>query len=249
MAFRGLQSETVAVPGHGGDRAEAYYAHPTGHGPFPGIVIIHHFPGWDEWTCEVARKFAHHGFAAVAPSLYFRLGDGNDPAIVTQARAEGGMPDDQAVGDITGAANFLRAQPHGNGKVGVIGFCSGGRHALLCACNIPTLNAAVDCWGGNVVVEDKSRLTARQPKAVLDMVADLHCPLLGLFGNEDTNPSRADVNRLEQELKRHGKSYEFHRYDGAGHAFNAWYRPNYRQEQAQDGWARTLDFFARHLGE
>jgi carboxymethylenebutenolidase len=246
MTFRAIQAETVAFPAHDGDRGEAYFGRPTGSGPFPGVVVIHHFPGWDEWICEVVRKFAHHGFAAIAPSLYFRLGDGNDPAVVAQARAEGGMPDDQVVGDVAGAAAFLRAQPHANGKVGVIGFCSGGRHALLCGCRVPNLDAVVDCWGGNVVVP-ADKLTARQPVAVLDMVPDLGAPLLGLFGNDDTNPSPADVDRLEQALKRAGKAYEFHRYDGAGHAFNAWYRPNYRPEQAQDGWAKVLGFLGRCL--
>jgi carboxymethylenebutenolidase len=246
MGFRNLQAGTVAFDGHNGTRSEAYYAHPTGPGPFPGVVVIHHFPGWDEWTAEVARKFAHHGYAAIAPNLYVRLGDGGDSAIVAQARAEGGMPDDQVVGDVAGAAVYLRAQPHANGKVGVIGFCSGGRHALLCACKLRELNAAVDCWGGNVVV-DKSKLTARQPVAVIDLLEGLSGPLLGLFGNEDPNPSPADVDRTEAELKRLDKSYDFHRYDGAGHAFFAWYRENYRQQQAQDGWDKVLGFFNRHL--
>ncbi len=76
MAFRGIQAETVSFQGFNRDQGEAYYAQPTGAGRFPGVVVIHHFPGWDEWTTEVARKFAHHGYIAIAPSLYFRLGDG-----------------------------------------------------------------------------------------------------------------------------------------------------------------------------
>ncbi len=75
MAFRNIQAGMATYRGHGGDRGDAYYAHPTNAGPHPGVVVIHHMPGWDEWTCEVARKFAHHGYAAVAPSLYFRVGD------------------------------------------------------------------------------------------------------------------------------------------------------------------------------
>jgi carboxymethylenebutenolidase len=249
MAFRALQAEVVRFTGHDGDQGEAYFARPMGEGPFPGVVVIHHFPGWDEWTTEVARKFAHHGFTAIAPSLYFRLGSGEDPAIVAQARAEGGMPDDQVVGDVAGAAGFLRAQPHSNGKVGIIGFCSGGRHAYLAACRLPTLNAAVNCWGGNVVVDDPERLTARTPVAPIDLTEGIRCPVLGLFGNEDANPSPEHVNKTEAALKRHGKTYEFHRYDGAGHAFFAWYRPLYRVEQAMDGWEKVLTFFNRHLSE
>jgi carboxymethylenebutenolidase len=204
-------------------------------------------PGWDEWTCEVARKFAHHGFAAIAPNLYFRMGDGADPAIVARARAEGGMPDDQVMGDVASCADLLRAQPHGNGKVGVVGFCSGGRHAFLAGCRIATLDAAVDCWGGNVIVEDPATLTARQPVAPIDLAESLNCPLLGVFGNEDSNPSPEHVDQLDHTLHQFGKRYAFHRYDGAGHAFNAWYRPQYRPEQAQDAWAKTLAFLDTHL--
>jgi carboxymethylenebutenolidase len=247
MAFRGIQAEMVSFQGFNRDRGEAYYAHPTGAGQFPGVVVIHHFPGWDEWTTEVARKFAHHGYAAIAPNLYFRLGDGALEEVVARARAAGGMPDDQVIGDITGANEFLRTQGNSNGKVGVIGFCSGGRQAYLAACRIANIDAAVDCWGGNVVVDDSSKLPSTQPVAPIDLTEGIRCPLLGLFGNEDSNPSPAHVNRTEAALRRFGKDYEFHRYDGAGHAFFAWYRPNYRPEQAQDGWQKVLAFFAKHL--
>jgi carboxymethylenebutenolidase len=143
----------------------------------------------------------------------------------------------------------LRSQPHASGKVGVIGFCSGGRQTYLVACKLSHLvQAAVDCWGGNVVVDDKSRLTKAQPVAPVDLTEGINCPLLGLFGNEDPNPTADQVNRTEAELKRLGKDYEFHRYDGAGHAFFAHYRPNYRPEPAVDGWHKVFNFFHRHLG-
>jgi carboxymethylenebutenolidase len=152
MAFRNIQAEMETYHGHNGDRGESYYARPAGAGPFPGVVVIHHMPGWDEWTCEVARRFAHHGYAAVAPSLYFRVGDGAREEVVTKIR-EGGVADEQMLGDVTGAIEFLRSQPHTNGKVGVVGFCSGRRHAYLVACKLSHLiQAAVDCWGGNVIV-------------------------------------------------------------------------------------------------
>src|SRR6266576_3865631 len=160
---------------------------PTNAGPHPGVVVIHHMPGWDEWTCEVARKFAHHGYAAIAPSLYFRVGDGADEAVVAKVREAGGVPDEQMLGEVTGAIDFLRSQPHASSKVGVIGFCPGGRQTYLVACKLSHLvQAAVDCWGGNVVVDDKSRLTAKQPVAPIDLTEGINCPLLGLFGNEDT---------------------------------------------------------------
>ena len=151
------------------------------------------------------------------------------------------------MGDVAGAAAFLRAQSHSNGKVGVIGFCSGGRQAYLAACRVGNLDAVVDCWGGSVVVSDPSKLPSTQPVAPIELTERIRCPLLGLFGSEDTNPSPDDVNRIEAALKRFGKSYEFHRYEGAGHAFFAWYRPNYRPEQAQDGWKKVFAFFEKYL--
>jgi carboxymethylenebutenolidase len=130
---RGRDGDLPRAWRHGGDRGDAYYAHPTNAGPHPGVVVIHHMPGWDEWTCKVARKFAHHGYATIAPSLYFRVGDGADDAVVARAREAGGVADDPMLGDVTGAIDFLRSQPHASGKVGVIGFCSGGRQAYLAA--------------------------------------------------------------------------------------------------------------------
>lgn len=202
MAFRGIHAEMVSFQGFNRDLGEAYYAYPTGSGRFPGVVVIHHFPGWDEWTTEVARKFAHHGYAAIAPNLYFRLGDGASEEVVARARAAGGMPDDQVIDDLTGAVEFLRAQRNSNGKVAVIGFCSGGRQAYLAACRIARIDAAVDCWGGNVVVDDPSKLPSTQPVAPIDVTGAIRCPLLGLFGNEDSNPSPDHVNRTEAALKR-----------------------------------------------
>ncbi len=249
MAFRNIQTEMVTYIGHNRDKGEAYYARPSGNGPFPGVVVIHHMPGWDEWTCEVARKFAHHGYAAVAPSLYFRVGDGADEAVVAKVRGDGGNPDEQIVGDVAGAIAFLREQSHASGKVGVIGFCSGGRETYLCACRLGnSIDAAIDCWGGNVVVA-RENLTPKKPVAPIDLTAGIQCPIMGLFGNEDGNPTPDHVNQTEAALRQHGKNYEFHRYDGAGHAFFAHYRPNYRVEQAVDGWNKVFAFFGKHLAK
>ena len=132
--IQALIAETVTFQGHNGDKGEAYYARPSAAGKFPGVVSIHHMPGWDEWIIETTRKFAHHGFATIAPHLYFREGPGSPDDVGARVRAAGGVPDDQVVGDAKGAAAYLRAQPNSNGKVGVIGFCSGGRHAFLVAC-------------------------------------------------------------------------------------------------------------------
>jgi len=247
MAYQGQQSEMVSFKGHNGDTAEAYYARPSRSGKFPGIVVIHHLPGWDEWIIEVARKFAHHGYAAIAPHLYFRDGPGSPDDVGARVRAAGGVADAQVVGDVGGAMAFLRAQPNSNGKVGLIGFCSGGRHAYLCACSLPGVDAIVDCWGGNVIVYDKKDLDAKKPIAPIDMTAKLTAPLIGIFGNDDKNPDPKQVNETEETLKKLGKSYEFHRYDGAGHAFFNAARVAYRPEQAADGWSKVFAFLERHL--
>jgi carboxymethylenebutenolidase len=247
MAYQGLVAEEVFFRGHNGDRGEAYFARPSRAGRFPGVVVIHHMPGWDEWITEVVRKFAHHGFLAISPHLYFREGPGSPDDVGARVRAAGGVADDQVVGDAAGALAFLRAQPNSNGKAGVIGFCSGGRHAYLIACRLSDVDAVVDCWGGNVIVDDPKLLNAKRPVAPIDFTEQLTCPLLGLFGNDDENPTADQVNRTEAELKRLGKNYEFHRYDGAGHAFFNTTRVAYRAEQAADGWRKVFAFLNRHL--
>lgn len=248
MSYRSQQEEMVSFKGHNGDQGEAYYARPSGPGKFPGIIVIMHLPGWDEWIIEVTRKFAHHGYAAIAPHLYFRDGPGTPDDIGAKVRAAGGVADAQVVGDAAGCVAYLRAQSHSNGKVGVIGFCSGGRHAYLIACSVPGIDALVDCWGGNVVVDDPKQLNAKRPVAPIDLTEKMTCPVLGLFGNDDKNPNRDHVNKTEEVLKKLGKNYEFHRYDGCGHAFFNWSRVSYRPEQALDGWSKVFAFYNKYLG-
>jgi carboxymethylenebutenolidase len=162
-------------------------------------------------------------------------------------RAMGGVSDEQAMGDIAAGAEFLRTQATSNGKVGCIGFCSGGRHAYLAAALVPGMDAAFDCWGGGVIVTDPKHLSPQRPVAPIDYTARIACPLLGIFGNEDRNPTVEQVNETEAALKREGKSYEFHRYDGAGHGFFAVDRSGYRPEQAVDAWGHVLRFFGEQL--
>jgi carboxymethylenebutenolidase len=249
MTYEGMIAETITVNGDQGDEIAGYYARPLGPGPFPGVVVIHHMPGWDEWTREVVRKFAQHGYAAISPHLFHRQmspGMGYDDA-AAKGRAEGGMIDDQVMGDVNGCISFLRAQPYANGKVGAIGFCSGGRHTFMATCKLP-VDAGVDCWGGFVIIEDPAMLVPQRPVAAIDMTPELHAPLLGIFGNDDHMPTPEQVDRHEALLKQLGKNYEFHRYDGAGHAFFCWDRPTvYRAEQAVDAWTKIWDFYSRYL--
>jgi len=247
MTYESLQAETVSFRGHNGYQSEAYYARPARAGKFPGIVVIHHMPGWDEWITEVARKFAHHGYPAIAPNLFVRFGPGSADDVTARARAQGGASDAEVMGDVAGSMGFLRAQANATGKVGVIGFCSGGRHTYLAACTIPNIDAAVDCWGGRVIVNNPADITPKRPVSPIEFTEKLGCPLLGIFGNDDKNPTVNDVNRTEEALKRFGKTYEFHRYDGAGHSFFDWSRPAYRPQQAVDAWQKVFAFFEKHL--
>jgi carboxymethylenebutenolidase len=242
-----MTTEMVKYAGRNGDQIDAYYARPADPGRVPGVVVIHHLPGWDEWTCEVVRKLAHHGYAAVAPHLYSRSGLSPDEA-AAQARPTLGVSDDQAMGDIEGSMRFLRSQGNANGRVGCIGFCSGGRQAFLAACRVPNLDAAVDCWGGGVVPHERWPLDATlRPVWPIDLSEQMKTPLLGIFGNDDQFPTPANVDDTEAVLKRLGKDYEFHRYDGAGHGFFSTDRANSRPEQAKDAWEKVFAFYKKHL--
>ena len=243
--YEGMIADITTIKGYNGDDIAAYFARPLGPGPFPGVVLIHHAPGWDEWYREATRKFAHHGYLAISPNLYEREGSGSPDDVAAAVRAAGGVADDQAVGDIQGSMQFLRSLPQTNGKVGVFGTCSGGRQAYLARC-AGGFDAVVNCWGGRVVMSDDEK-SEKMPVAPIDYTANLSAPILGLFGNDDMNPTQAHVNALEEALKQHGKHYEFHRYDGAGHGFFYYDRPNYRIEQALDGWEKLFHFLAQHL--
>ena len=237
----------VTYAGANGDQIHAHVTKPEGDGPFPGIVAVHHMPGWDEFYQEFTRRLANHGYFVICPDLYCRVGHGTPDDIAAKVRADGGVPDDQVVGDLTAAAAWLRAQPQSSGKVGIVGTCSGGRQAVLAASRSPRdFDAVIDLWGGRVVAAQEA-LTPKQPVAVVDYTRDLQAPLLGLFGNDDKAPSPPEVDTHEAELKKHGKNYEFHRYDGAGHGFFYYHTPLYRQEQAMDGWGKVFAFFDKHL--
>ncbi len=244
--YEGLLAETITMTGANGDAINAYLARPLGAGPFPAMVLAHHMPGWDEWYRETTHKFAHHGYITISPNLYFRAGHGAPEDVAAKVRADGGIPDDQAVGDLAGAMNYVRVLPYSNGKVGIFGTCSGGRHSYLAACRAPGFDAVIDCWGGRVVMKPED-LNPKNPVSPLDYTKDLPCPILGLFGNEDSNPTPEQVNQHEAELKKHGKTFEFHRYDNAGHGFFYYNYAAYRQQQAMDGWQKVFAFLEKYL--
>jgi len=244
--YSGQISEVIRIQGNNNDMIRAYYSRPLGAGPFPGLVLIPHMPGWDEWCRETARRFTEHGYSVVCPNIYDRVGTDTPAALAGRAREAGEPKDDSVLGDTQGAIDFLRSQMNANGKVGVIGMCSGGRHTFLAACKCEGVDAAVDCWGGGVIPNPERKMP-QQTYAPIEFAKDLQCPLCGIFGNEDFGPTPDEVNKTEEVLKELGKDYEFHRYDGAGHGMWYYDKPMYRQEQAMDSWNKVLEFFDRHL--
>jgi carboxymethylenebutenolidase len=242
-----MSTETIRITGYNGDEVETYVATPAEESKRGGVVLIHHLPGYDRSTKEIARRFAELGYDVAMPNLYWRLAPGAAPDdAAATARAQGGIPDEQLVGDVAGAAAYLRSLPTSNGHVGVIGHCSGGRQSVLAACNLD-LDAAVDCYGAFVVGEPPEGFPLKVTNLV-DQLPNLRAPLLGLFGNDDKFPSAEQVDELEGILKDNGKTHEFHRYDDAGHAFFSPDRPSYRVAAANDGWEQIEEFFNKYLG-
>jgi carboxymethylenebutenolidase len=241
-----MTASTIHIAGAGGDPVEAYLARPTGEHRRGGVVVIHHMPGWDRASKEITRRFAELGYDAICPNLYTREAPGAAPDDASAvARANGGVPDARLVGDVGGAATYLRSLPGSNQRVGVIGYCSGGRQSVLAACHLD-LDAAVDCYGAYVTGTPPEEWPIPITNLV-DQLPGLRCPLLGLFGAEDKFPTPDQVAELAAILSTHGKAFEMHSYPGAGHAFFAVDRPAYRVEAANDGWLRIADFFGRHL--
>ena len=245
-AYSGMIAQTIEIKTKDGRSLRAYYSKPMNIDNIPSIVLIPHMPGWDEWCRECSRRFTEHGYAVVCPDIYQAYGTGTPVEVSQRMREAGIVPDSSVMQDVKDSMVFLREQEGNNGKVGVIGMCSGGRHTFLAACTLDNVDAAVDCWGGGVIQKEED-LTPSRPVAPIDYAEGLDCPLLGIFGNEDRSPTAEEVNKTEEKLKELGKDYEFHRYDGAGHGIWYYDKPMYRQEQAMDSFNKVIDFFDRHL--
>ena len=245
-ARTGITAEVITYPGGNGDEIHAYVARPTADEPTPGIVAVHHLPGWDEFYREFSERLARHGYSVICPDLYCRFGHGTPDDVAARVRSQGGVRDDSVVADCAAALAWLKGLPTGNGRAGIIGTCSGGRHALLVASRVSGFDAVADLWGGGVIAP-KDQLSEARPVAPIDYTSALAAPLLGLFGNDDAHPSPAQVDQHEAELARYGKDYEFYRYDGAGHGFFYYHAPMYRAEAAMDGWEKVFGFFSRQL--
>ncbi len=217
-----------------------YVGVPAGAGRFPAVVVIQHAGGVDEFTQTMSDRFASAGYLAVAPELYHRETaeeSGDDP--LTRM---GRLRDDNIVVDVNAAIKHLKSLPDVRAdRIGITGFCMGGRVAYLIATRSADMKAAVVFYGGNIMVP------WGEGPPPFEGTERIQCPVLGLFGEDDPNPSPADVEKLDAELTKLGKAHEFHSYPGAGHAFMSAGRPSYRQQAADDAWPKCVGWFDRYL--
>jgi carboxymethylenebutenolidase len=242
-----VDAAATAIP-TGSDAIKGYLARPTATGNHSGIVVIHEAFGLVEHIRDIARRFANIGFNAVAPDLYSRVGAPNPDNMDTVRPKMFGLHDRLVVRDLEACAALLRGLPNATQKVGVIGFCSGGRQTLLAACSSDQFDAAIDCWGGFITrANPENMITAERPTPVMDLVGRLACPLFAAFGEEDQNPTPSEADELKRRLDRAGKTSTVKVYSKAGHAFLADYRPSYREEPATELWRDIAVFFNTHL--
>lgn len=221
-----------------GSTMRLYVSTPDGPGPFPGLVVAQHAGGVDGFIQAMTDRFALAGYLSIAPDLYHRDPNPEDEPLARMGR----LRDANIVRDMNAAIDHLKGLTKVRAeRLGIVGFCMGGRVAYLMAAHNPELRAAVVFYGGNIMVP------WGEGPAPFDLTERIQCPLLGLFGDEDPNPSPADVAKLDAELTRLGKMHEFHSYAGAGHAFMHWERPSYRPQAAEDAWAKCLAWLERYL--
>jgi carboxymethylenebutenolidase len=241
----GLEAGEIAVRS-GGTIVPAYRAQPKGKTHLPVIIVIHEIFGVHEHIADVCRRFAKAGYLAIAPNLYEREGD---PTVYTSIQQisdniANKVRDEQAMGDLD--ATVAWAGEHGGDldRVGINGFCWGGRVAWLYAEHNPHVKAAV-VWYGRVV----GTPSPVQPTNPLDRVADLRVPVLGLFGRQDQSIPQDTLEKMKTAIAQgpaSARGSQFVVYDDAGHAFFADYRPSYRKADAEDGWRRALAWFKQH---
>jgi len=236
----GLDVGVVEIPADGFNMP-AYYARPKTGDKFPTVIVIQEIFGIHEHIQDVCRRFAKKGFLAVAPSLHARFGDETKISSITEIMSTivSKVADEQALRDLDNTVTWAAANKGNTDKLGVTGFCWGGRMTWLFAAHQPKIKAAV-AWYGPV----NSARTPLTPKAPLDLAASIKVPVLGLYGEADTGIKVADVEAMRAALKAAGGKSEIVIYPGAQHGFHADYRPSYNKEAAEDGWKRLLAWFA-----
>lgn len=222
-----------------GGAMRCYISLPEGSGTSPGIIVIQHAGGVDDFVRGMCDRFAGAGFAVVSPDLYHRDDPNSSDDPLTRM---GRLRDASIVADVNAAVEHAKSLPEIDAeRLGITGFCMGGRVTYLMAAHNQSFSAGVVFWGGSILVP------WGDGPAPFDLTAQIECPVLGLFGEEDGNPTPADVAKIDAEMTRLDKPHEFHSYAGAGHAFMNETRPSYRPEASADAWTRAVDWFNRYL--
>ncbi|MDA0264328.1 MAG: dienelactone hydrolase family protein [Chloroflexi bacterium] len=225
-----------------GSEMDVYASVPEGTGPFPAVVVAQHASGVDKFIQDMADKLAGAGYAAVAPDLFHRI---TDEMVESTGKTKRDQLDDPLIiDDINATVDFLNGHSSiDSDRIGITGFCMGGRVTWLAAATNPVFKAAVPYYGGNIMVPWGSATQA--PFAA---TCNIRCPVLFHFGEVDENPSQDDMVVLDAELNKFAVPHQFYTYPGANHAFmNPANPPRYQRAAAEMSWPRTLDFFGRHL--
>ena len=231
--------QEVAVAG---STMRMHVSAPSDSGPFAAVVVIQHQGGVDEFVQHTTRRLAAAGYVAAAPDLYHRDGpDCKDDIVTRRSR----LSDRRVISDVDATVGFLRGHDAVEGhRVGIIGFCMGGRLVYLMAAVNPVFQAAVAYYPGNAF-----RAWGRDIPSPFERSSEIHCPLLGHFGEEDQNPTPEDMQKLDAELRKYNKAHEFYSYPSAGHAFMDHTKESYRRHADEASWPRTLEFLDRHLAQ
>ena len=238
----GLDAGEVQIPVADG-KIPAYRAMPASGGPFPTVLVVQEIFGVHEHIKDVCRRFAKLGYCAVAPALYVRQGDVSNmtdiPEILSKVVSK--VPDKQVMSDLDATVAWVKDNKGDVARLGITGFCWGGRVTWLYAEHNPALKAAV-AWYGPL----GGQTNDLKPSNPLDNVKDLKAPVLGLYGAADQGIPVSDVEKMREALKEAGKTGELVIYPDTPHAFNADYRPSYRAEAAKDGWSRMQAWFKKY---
>ena len=237
---QGLEAADVRIPVRDGTIA-AYYAKPPGKSNLPIVLLAHEIWSVHEYFKDLCRRLAKAGYLAVAPDLFGRQGDPTNLERDDIFKIVSRVPDQQVMADLDAAAAWAVAHGGDGNRLGITGFCWGGRITWLYAAHNAKLKAGV-AWYGKVEGPSEE-LKPRQP---IDLARELKAPVLGLYGGADAGIPNEGVDRMREALKSAGKPSEIHTYPDAPHAFHADYRPSYRKEPAEDGWRRMLDWFRGH---
>lgn len=243
--FTGLTAGEVMIDVQGFSMP-AYRAAPEGKTGLPVVLVLSEIFGVHEYIADTARRFARAGYLAIAPELFVRQGDAQGYGEMAKLIAEviSKVPDAQVMGDLDAALQWAAANGGDANKLGITGFCWGGRQTWLYAAHNPKVKAGV-AWYGRLEGE-RNPLAPRHP---IDVVGQLHAPVLGLYGGADTGIPLDSVERHKAALaagSAGARASRFVIYPEAPHAFHADYRPSFRQQPAEDGWQQALVWFRQH---